>query len=507
MPFQSADRQFDHRERFSWLAVSQCFLLVCLLFGAGCPRDTAVQDLSGGMSEEELAALRNLPLRVLCVQPEPWAEELETQYTGQYDSKIEITVEALPTFQQRDAKTYSQFDVLITPPAILPGLALQRQVLELRPENLERMNERSFLQMERPLVRIGKETYGISLGQPLQVMFSHQQPDTNVSPGFAAFQKVIQETGDLVAATSWAHWHTQAVEGNNGQLKYAEPLAEGGAARALLMRGAAYARSRTQITPFFSKSSRQPLINGVPFVEALRELQEEYGAHVQELKDLTSQQAIQHVQQGTLQACIAPVVNLALDDTAEKEADSQSTDSGSEKPQLFVTSIPAASRYFNQFSSEWNQRSQMETYPLTGVEGRVAFVMRQTRKTESALRLLSLIANSPTAESLAPFAQATGPFKEQQLDQLESWFSSEYPAEALQGIRKVYESTKDRHGATSHFPALLGQGQLIEALDRTVLQALETGEDPQQALDRCAAEWEKMLENGDSKIQKQLLNL
>lgn len=497
-----------HRRFALWCG----WMMVLVLLTMGCRQAPEIEQLDGGMDEAELQALRDRPLRVLCVGPSAWADEMTAQYTGQFEGKIEIVAEDRSVFDTRDEATLSQFDVLVVPPGALPPLAESRQLLELRPEILERLNRATLLSQDQSVGRMDRGIFGISLGTPYQVMCYNDQ---------ASWDAVASGTLPISVGTvsypmvSWADWHAAAVAGNEEQLKFVQPLANGGAARALLMRGAAYARSQTQVRPFIEKAEMRPLINQPAFVTALREMQQEYGAHTTTLRQMSAGDAVKGVRSGQFAATIS---NLPKLETSPSNSDAGvktspgvdgSEGSNGEGNGFRLTQPPSAGRYFNAFNNDWSQRTAdlQNVYHLTGLDGRVACILRSTRKSESSFRFLTVLSNSPTAELLAGLAEDTGPFKSNQLNQLESWFGKGWDAESLRSIRSIYESVNDLQGvSTSSFPPVLGQSQLIENLDQAVIQALESQTDAQQVLDRCADQWLEILEQSGRDRQAPLLS-
>lgn len=446
---------------------------VCLLVSAGCETKPEVKTLDGGLDAEAIEALKNRPLYVLCVGSEVWADEMSAQYIGQFDNKVEIEVSTEAEFETFSPNSLAEYDVVIVPPWAVGPLAMDRQLLELRPENLERLNASSLFSMDRQLSSVSGETFGVSLGMPLQAMFV--RPDKT------------EDLNSVLGYVQWENWHDAAVAANRNQLMYVEPLANGGAARSFLMRGVSYARSQTQVSPFFDRATNRPLINGRPFVRALTQMQEEYAKHVDVLKEMDDVAAVRRVFLGEAAACIGTIPNMTQSSWTDEQL--------KEVKEVEIQSLPTAGQYFNQFTQEWQDRSQLtaHSYQLTGLRGRVACIMRTTRKSESALRFLEVLSNSPTVESMAPLAQGIGPAKAQQLDQLELWFGRAYSPEALGQIRQIYASTSENQSSISQFPPLKNAARLLDILDQAVLDALENGSDPQETLDRCVQQWQEAL--------------
>lgn len=503
--------------------VFNLFFCLLLLFGvSGCEgwfsQTPQVERPSGGMSEEELKALANRPLRVLLLGSPEWASEIQVQFEGRVDGKIEVVAKTLPQWLELSELQWNEFDVLIGPPDQVPALALSDQLLSFNESALDRFEFSSVLRSDRNLVRVNDQVYGLSLGSALSAMFVDQT-----------------QLSQTDRPKTWEQWNQKAAKANQASesLQFVEAMADLGAARALLRRGAALARGRTQVDVFINRVDGEIRIDSPPFVTALEGMAQCYPKNIESLKQLTATDAVELVREGKATAAIATIPRLSkpnlrtagsslADSAAGPAPESQpepapkttqedaaagldvpvQVENYSQKgpapygqdPSWMVYDLPASTRYFNFFDQKWAARDASNQSCQVIVDtGRVAVIVKRTRKAESAMRLIEILQNGGTAEKLAAFSDQTGPFKTGQLAGIGPWIGDAYPPAAEAMIRQIYEHANDDTGGNIvTFPALPGNHERLVALDQAVWRVLDRETDAQTALSECATRWKEI---------------
>jgi len=531
-------------------------LLIGILTGAGCDWPSGspkVERASGGMTEAELQQLADEPLQVLVVGSAEWATEIEVQFTSRIEGKIATTAIELAQWYSQTEQERSEFDVLICPPDALPVLAMEGKLLKIPTFELDRFDFATLLRNDRNLCKIKGDVFGLSLGMPLSmVVYNNANLD------------------DVSVLETWRTWNREAsrVNAASDQPKFIEPFADWGAAKSLLQRGGALGRGRTQVDVFIGRNDGQQRIDSPPFVQALTDMKACYQKHAAQLKTMNSEAAINAVRSGKAIAAICWPVNsnrfedldVELPDandpsssepssndpsSSEPASDKQATDTGdgtaaipSEQSttadsiagspalqtaiastrqaklpkgndQLSIAAMPVTSRYYNFFDGQWANRgpSSGDGSQLIGLDGRVACILKRTRKSESAFKLIEILTNSPTAEALATTSSGLGPFKSSQSNNMSPWFGRKFSMDSISTISRIYQTANDDTASNViSFPGLPGNDQRIQALDDAVWKVLNSQAEPEAALKACAQQWNQIAAELDGKVQSAILN-
>jgi len=474
-----------------------CLVAVCCvgwLVMVGCETSGVRQPEVVGpqMSPADLEALRNAPLRLLLVGDAAWGEEIQIQFQARGTTPLETLVIDETQWYGLSPEEIAKYDVVICPPDRIAELAVGGHLLKLSPAQLEKWDHADWLPIDRRLARLDQEVYGISLGGPLWSVI--YQPDR--------WRAADEPEGDSpVVPTTWSQWQA-AVQRDREQglnLQWLEPLSDFGAAEAVLMRAASLAKGPAQTDVFLSRIDGQPRLTTPPFLRALEDLKATYGDDLRMLREITVAEAIRRVSTGQAKVALVPLPRQ--DDVNAGVAQ-------------FVPGPPLGSdRFYNYFDQAWSIRAGGESLApqLVGTAGlaagRAVGVLRKTRKSEAAGRLIDLLVASPTAESFATYHGTVRPFRRQHLTNLSHWAGRQYAAESIASIQQIIALAGDEvKGGAAVFPPMPGNRDRLAALNAAVWRVLDGEQDPAAALGECQQVWLEISARYGVEVQKTILN-
>lgn len=461
-----------------------CWLALCgLSLLTGCPDPAPpVQQAGPQLSTEELARLQSAPLKLLLVGSPELAEELKLQFEGRGETTLQVDAVDTPRWLGMTTAELTTYDVLFAPADRLVSLAIDGHLLKLPPAWLEKFPLASWLPLERRVGRWEQDHFAVSLGQPLWGVMFHVD---NNDPAAA---------GD--PPRTWSDWRAavQQDQAAGGEPQWLESLAGQGAAQAVLLRVVALAKSPAQTDLFFDRRTGEPRLTSPPFVQALEDLRATYGAQASQLKALTPADVSQRVISGQAKAAIVPVPRL--DDV----------NAGTAPVKLAPPLV--ARRQFNFFDQSWtNLPEGGPSSQLILGTGRALAVLRKTRKSQAALRLMELLVESPTAETFAAYNAMATPFRPDHLNDLRLWAGRQYSVEAGNALRDVATLASDEVGGGAEWlPPLPGNTERLDALTAAVWAVLEDGQDPAAALEACQQRWLEIAAQSPPDLHSAILN-
>ncbi|MDP1562217.1 MAG: hypothetical protein Q8M16_12630 [Pirellulaceae bacterium] len=445
--------------------------LLVLLIGIsalGCrdSKPTEVPTTGPTMTEAELEALRLAPLKVLLVGSPAWSEEIKLQFEGRGGATIAITTIDAEQWANTTNEDCDAYDVLMVPPDRLAPLVAADKLLKFPPAILEKWGHNSWFAVDRRIGRIDQNTYGISLGTPLAAVLVHP------NAGGA-------DSNELRIPENWAEWQAAADSDRQNQrpLRWVEPMSGFNPASSLMLRAASMAKSQSQSDVFYSRVDGEPRLTSPPFVKAMEDLKATYGPNAAELKNLSAPDLIAQVQAGTVQGALVPLPRL--DDVSVGVAN------------LKPTPPPGSQRFYNFFDKSWTNRSAgVLRTQVVGVSGHIVCVLRRTRKSEAAFKLVELMVTTPTAETFAPFAEQVLVSRSEQWSNASQWIGRQYSVDATDKIRNIFDlANDDVLGGTEIFPSLPGNRERLQALTEAVWHVLEDRKEPRAALEECQQIW------------------
>jgi len=447
-----------------WLAL----LALLLLTGCPDPAATPVQQAGPQLSAEELAQLQNAPLRLLLVGSPALAEELKLQFEGRGDTTLAVETCTVEQWQTLPTADLSAYDVLLAPADRLVTLAIDGQLLKLAPAWLEKFPPSSWLPLERRVGRWEQDIFAVSLGQPLWGVMYHAANTADATP--------------VEPPRTWSDWRAAVqrdlADGEPGAApQWLESLAGDGPALAVLLRVVALAKSPAQTDLFFDRRTLEPRLTSPPFVQALEDLRATYGSRAAELKSLTPADLVARVSAGQAQAAILTLPRL--------------DDVNAGTVAVKVAPPPVARRQFNFFDQSWtNLPEGGPASQLILGTGHAVAVLRKTRKSEAAVRLMELLVESPTAETFAGYNAAATPFRQEHLTDIRVWVGRQYSVDAGSTFRRLATLASDEvQGGAEWLPPLPGNSRRLAALTEAVWAVLQDEQEPLAALEACQQRW------------------
>lgn len=459
-----------------WLAL--CGL--SLLTGCPDPAPTPVQQAGPQLSAEELARLQSAPLKLLLVGSAELAEEIKLQFEGRGDTTLQVDAVDLARWLDMSADQLAAYDVLFAPADRLVTLAIDGQLLKLPPAWLEKFPTSAWLPLERRVGRWEQDHFAVSLGQPLWAVMYQA---SNTEP--------TAET-----PRTWSDWRAavQQDQAAGGEPQWLESLAGQGAAQAVLLRVVALAKSPAQTDLFFDRRTLEPRLTSPPFVQALEDLRATYGAQASQLKTLTPTDLVQRVISGQAKAAIVHVPRL--DDV----------NAGTAPVKLAPPLV--ARRQFNFFDQSWtNLPTGGPASQLILGTGQSLAVLRKTRKSQAAMRLMELLVESPTAETFATYNSTATPYRPEHLNEARVWAGRQYSVDAGTAFRDLATLASDEVGGGAEWlPPLPGNAARLEALTEAVWAVLEGGQEPPEALAACQQRWLEIAAQSPPDLNSAILN-
>lgn len=455
------------------MSLGKCYrtwLLVLLLglgfSGCGDGNPSEIPTTGPAMSDAELEALRLAPLKVLLVGSPAWSEEIKLQFEGRGGATIEGTAINAQQWANTPSETLETYDVLIVPPDRFAALAATDKLLKFPPAVLEKWNYGNWLSVDRRAGRMEQHTLGISLGTPLWSVL--------VSPRGVA----DGPEGQSIPET-WAQWQAAAEQDRQSgrPLRWLEPMSDQNPAYSLLVRAASMSKNQSQSDVFYSPVDGTPRLTSPPFVKAMEDLKATYGASAAELKDLSVEVLVARVQAGTVAGVLVPIPRL--DDVAVGISNVQ------------PLPPPGSTRFYDFFDKTWTNRSAgVFRTQVVGLSGHVVCVLRRTRKSDAAFRLVELLVTAPTDEVFAPFASQVLISRPEQWSSISNWAGRQYSVDATDKIRELANLANDEVlGGAEFFPSLPGNHERLQALTEAVWNVLENRQEPGAALEECQKRW------------------
>ncbi len=435
-------------------------------FGCRDSGPSEVQTTGRKMTDAELEALRLAPMKVLLVGTTAWSEELKLQFEGRSGTNVSVTAMDAEEWANSSNEVLDAFDVLIVPPDRLASLVAADKLLKFPEAMLEKLGHNSWYAIDRRIGRVDQGVYGISLGTPLATVLTHPSAVGGDSEGMT-----VPET--------WSDWQAAAELDRENQrpLRWVEPMSDFHPAYSLLLRAASMAKSQSQSDVFYSRIDGEPRLTSPPFVKAMEDLLATYGPNASELKKLSAADLIAQVQAGTIQGALVPLPRL----------DDVSIGVSNLKP----LPPPGSARFYNYFDKSWTNRSAgVLRTQVVGLSGQLVGVLRRTRKSEAAFRLVELLVTSPTAEAFAPLADQVLISRPEQWSNASQWAGRQYSVDATDKIREIFNlANDDVLGGAEIFPSLPGNRARLQALTNAIWQVLENGQEPLAALEECQRTW------------------
>jgi multiple sugar transport system substrate-binding protein len=450
----------------------------CCLTAVGCAPSEGSKD----SAKEQPLAGTNLELLVvgdpgLAKAVSKWKGEWNARTGGRFEVR-EISESDLTAANRLTA------DALIYPSNLLGTVAERKLILPLPPEWLA--NDQLAWPEIFELLRVresawGSEVYAVPFGSPQLVCLyradllaqSGRQPPRT----WDEYQKLAE----FFAAR--ANLGAAAPPEGSPWFGAIEPLGPGWAGMVLLARAAPYAKHRDHYSTLFHMETMEPLVDGPPFVRALKELvaaartgppeQVNYGpAEVR--KAFREGRAAMALTWPAAEASIAGGQQTAGVATGFAE-------------------LPGSDDVYNSTDRAWEKRRAEESRSVVvlGMAGRLGSVSAESPQREAAFQLLAWLSGRELSSSVSTASPATTLYRRSHVTAPGRWLEPGTKPSAAEQYAQVVQQTLSRQEWLGGLN-IPGRDRYVAALDEAVRRAVAGKQTPEESLRAAAAEWRKI---------------
>lgn len=260
-----------------------------------------------------------------------------------------------------------------------------------------------------------------------------------------------------------------------------EPLAPGWAGITLLARAAAYASHRGNYSVLFNFDTMEPLIDGPPFVRALKELAATGTAESLNCDPEAARKAFWEGRCG-----------MAL---SWPSAASRITVKPADGFRVGFAALPGSKDVYNISDRAWETRRDGEDsrVPLLAVAGRLGAVLRGSSQPDAARELLAWLSDRQWSQLVSPVSPSTTLFRRSHLGNARIWVEDPVPVADAVEYAALTEQTLS--GSSCLYALRIpGRAEYLSALDEAVRAVVRGDRSAEQALGEVAAQWRKITE-------------
>jgi len=453
-----------------------------LLFGSaigflaisGCP------DAKKPATTPAAGTAKPQPLTLLVVEDPALGKAIAREWMGRTEEELKVRDVTLA-----DVGGASRLpgDAVIFPAAMIGQFAERGLIAPLEPAALEDSEfeyRDIFDQIRLREMRWGGKTLATPLGSP-QLLLAYRADvfeKHGLAPphDWAEYQQAIDQLAKWTAAAD-----SKTTEGVS-RYPAIEPLADGWAGQLLLVRAAAYAMHRDQVSPLFRFDTMAPLIDQPPYVRALEELvgASKLGGFADER--MTPADAFKALRTGRCAMALTWATSN-LDDSSTGENDAA----------IRFALLPGARQAYRFATKTWEERGVDENphVPLLAASGRMAAACAASSDAKRAQGFVIWLAGRDVSQQTGPHSMATTLFRRGQIPASGRWTGSLSPETSRQYAETLAQSLS----LPKAFPGLTipGRVEYLAALDEAVRQALE-GKPAADALAGAAKKWSAITE-------------
>ncbi len=411
-------------------------------------------------------------MRLMVVDDPRLGEMAQREWSARSDTPLELNNIAEAEFAAavQAGKLSERADAIIFPPRYLGGLAESKMITKVPKRSLDSESlaySDIFNLPRRREATWGETTFAIPLG----------------SPTF-----VLAYRGDLVAEEPPKDW--EEVDGwlskfkdkaDSDSIWLGQPMAGNFPAQVLLARAASRIRMPGQISTLFDFRTLEPLIDQPPFVRSLDELVDCAKTSPAESQQWTMQQLQRAFESGS---CVAAILWMVPPDPNVE------TPELAEGVQIRFAQLPGSKQVYSYSENAWTERrnGRATSVPLIGIDGRMAAVVKSSRRQKSAWNLLNQLAGTEMLINLSSASQATAPVRHLQVDQSQRWTGLHIEAAAA---REYGATIKQALSGTTELtsPNFPGQREYMSALSVAIRKVIAGEATSQKALDQVKIEW------------------
>jgi ABC-type glycerol-3-phosphate transport system substrate-binding protein len=477
---------------------AECLPRVALLFVAICMVTLGCRPKANVPATSTTADTTSTqPLRLLVIDDEPMARAIERQWTAHGEKPLQVRQISQDEFVKQQQKRLAA-DVVIYPSSLIGELASRdwlQPLAEQHASNTE-FQWRDVWELPRlQEVKWGATTLAVPLGSPTLMLC--YRPDI-----FDRLQLTVPKTwSDYQAIVSGLAPYDKFKElvhtPENEWRASCEPVGNGWAAELLLARAAAYARHPSQFSTLFDYRDLKPLVDGPPFVRALKELvaaQPPSGQSEADWQPLRKSQDAEGVRKMFVEGKCAVAITWPSLLPSELK--------GVDFPIAFAP-LPGSVDVYNFRTAAWEKRTGNDnvSVPLLGVSGRLASVTKECRNESTAASLLFFVAGPELSSQISSVSKQTTLFRESHLTQANRWLGGQYSQEATQRYADAAKQTFDQSTCllTLRIP---GRHRYMAALDEAVWSSITGKSAPQEALRSAAQQWDSITNEAGRDAQR-----
>ncbi|MHB1033721.1 MAG: ABC transporter substrate-binding protein [Pirellulales bacterium] len=452
-------------------------MAACCLAMVGCgpaesSKDSATESLAG--TNVELLVVGDPALAKAAAK---WKGEWNARTGGRFEVR-EISEADLAAANRLTA------DAVVYPAYLLGALAERKLILPLAPEWLEKQEVAwpdVFELLRVREVAWGPDVYAVPFGSPQLVYLyradllaqSGRQPPRN----WDEYQKLAE----FFAAR--ANLGPAAPPASSPWFGTIEPLGPGWAAMDLLARAAPYAKHRDHYSTLFNIETMEPLVDGPPFVRALKELVAAARTGPPEQVNYGPAEVRKAFREGrSAMALTWPAA--------------EAPKSGGQQTAAVATGfaeLPGSDDVYNSTDRAWEKRRADESRSVVvlGMAGRVGSVSAESPQREAAFELLAWLSGRELSPSVSTASPATTLYRRSHVAAPGRWVEQGTKSSAAEQYAQVVKQTLSRQEWLGGLN-IPGRDRYVAALDEAVRQAVAGKQTPEESLRAAAETWRKI---------------
>jgi hypothetical protein len=175
--------------------------------------------------------------------------------------------------------------------------------------------------------------------------------------------------------------------------------------------------------------------------------------------------------------------------------------------QLGLAELPGAAEAYSSSTATWETRPQGEDtrVAILGDDGLLGGVTKASPQPKSAQQLLIWLSSSSISSRVFPGAASAGPFRRSHAADVVRWLPADEMWNSLGPAFAEVAWKTESHSTTIYPPRCGIATELMNLLDRAVLNALKKESSPTAALDSCAKEWAELISRQPSEPLQRVL--
>jgi multiple sugar transport system substrate-binding protein len=459
-------------------------LLLCLLL-TGCPKPEA--ELKDKPDEHRLEGMK---LR-LAVVDDPALAAAVVRARGEWNAQTGSELEVVETTEKELLKGDGLPADAVLCPSYLMGVLAERGLLAPVPKPVLHNTEWADV---FPLVRLreaawGKQTMAVPFGSPVFCCYYRADLLEKLNRRPPRTWEEYQDLAKLLAQNSAGHLGEGP--GVNAWCGTIEPLAPGWAGLVLLARAAPYAKHHDNYSTLFNIETMEPLVDGSPFVRALKELVA--ASKLGPADPLRYDPAAVRAAFWSGRCGMALTWPTAAKGLAASAVGSKNVLQNNKDLRVGFVELPGSPEVFNLDGDVWEHRGEDDNprVPLLSIAGRLGVVGKNSAHTDAAFQLLLWLSDSQMSPQISAASPATTLFRQSNLASSSQWVEKPVSATAAVKYGGATEAAL-RHEQWVGALRLPGRAEYLAALDDAVAAAVSGKKSPEAALSEAAAKWQEI---------------